>query len=60
MSKAIIPTFSVSDNPAEISASLDEAGCAVVRGMFSDDRCAQMRAELDLHLEQNQTDSGLI
>ncbi|MEO2184109.1 MAG: phytanoyl-CoA dioxygenase family protein [bacterium] len=51
MSKAIIPAFSISDNPAEISASLDEAGCAVVQGMFSEEQCAQMRAELDPHLE---------
>jgi ectoine hydroxylase-related dioxygenase (phytanoyl-CoA dioxygenase family) len=51
MSKAIIPAFSISDNPAEISASLDEAGCAVVHGMFSEEQCAQMRAELDPHLE---------
>jgi len=51
MSTAIIPAFSISDNPAEISASLDEAGCAVVHGMFSEEQCAQMRAELDSHLE---------
>jgi hypothetical protein len=51
MPKAIIPAFSISDNPAEISASLDEAGCAAVHGMFSEEQCAQMRAELDPHLE---------
>lgn len=45
-----IPVFQVTDNITDITSALDEAGCAVIQNVTSDDTIGSIQGELSEHM----------
>src|SRR5215470_18739717 len=55
---ASIPMFSAEVAAGEVGAALQDAGCAVVRGLFDDTVREDLRRELQPHIELADPEAG--